>query len=555
MKRKYYIKNKLFFRNFCILMAILLTISVLVTAAVYRMSSRALQQEITGMQETVTSELTKRVEEILLKGNRITVDLALDEMIQLYFACENPEKLVKDYYDDITDKLSIQGMDYIDSIILYAPEYERVFDSSWDGNFSYADEEVPEELLWMEEFKDNLDIKKIYTRAQADGWPYYITLVRSWSSKTAEGFIFLNIDIEKLYDELIAGRNDALQLYLVDDKQRVILKDDKEALYTPIEDIVGLDLYQKGKSFSEIQMYGKSTYTYAQVSSDEYDFTSVTITPVGDYFVRISQVQKQFIFALCLAIGVATVLACIYSIKLVKPQEESSQLRQELVQRTDLLKDTQLLALQTQINPHFMFNTLNIASLMIESDCGDGHPVSQILGGLSDILRYSLSKAKTALIKEEITYVEKYLAIMEYRYGEFEVELNVDEKIYDYMIPKLTLQPLVENALQHGLVPCFGIRPGKIIIQAEEVMHTYENGKELASVCIDIIDTGLGMDEEKLKELRDSITDHYHIPADHIGVFNVAQRVWLLFHEEQKVTIDSTFGKGTHIQLVFPAKK
>lgn len=536
-------------------MAILLAISVLVTAAVYRMSSRALQQEITGMQETVTSELTKRVEEILLKGNRIIVDLALDEMIQLYFACEKPEELVDEYYEDIADKLSIHGMDYIDSIILYAPEYERVFDSSWDGNFSYADEEVPEELLWMEEFKDKLDIKKIYTRAQADGWPYYITLVRSWSSKTAEGYVFLNIDMEKLYDELIAGRNESIHLYLVDDMERVVLEENKEALYKSTEDVLGFEKYQKKQTFSEIKMSGKNTYTYTQVYSDEYDFTCVTIAPVGDYFVRISQVQKQFLFALCVAVGVATVLACIYSIKLVKPQEESTQLRQELDQRTVLLKDTQLLALQTQINPHFMFNTLNIASLMIESDCGDGHPVSQILGGLSDILRYSLSKAKTAVIKEELSYVEKYLAIMEYRYGEFEVEINVDEKIYDYMIPKLTLQPLVENALQHGLVPCFGIRPGKITIQAEEIIYTYENGRELASVCIDITDTGLGMDEEKLKELRDSITDHYRIPAEHIGVFNVAQRVWLLFHEEQKVTIDSTFGKGTHIQLVFPAKK
>lgn len=554
MKRRYYVKNKSFLRNFCILMVILLAITFCVTGAVYQMSFRTLQQEITGINEVAASELAERLEEAILKANEIAIDSALDGAVQLYFTYENPEYLMENYYQYLAKKLSVSELPYIDSVVLYAPQHERTYDSRW-GHYSHAGGTMPEEFSWMKDFEGKEDVSQIYTRSDSDGWPYYITLTRHWNSKTTEGIVFVNINLDKLYDYLLGNRETTTQLYILDGEQRVILKENKKELYESPNEIRNLDSFRMDESFSKIEVSDVETHTYVQQYLEEYELTFIVVTSVGDYFIRLAQVQKHFVFALCVAVAIATILACVYSIKLIKPQEESTKLREELDQRTEVLKDTQLLALQTQINPHFMFNTLNVACLMVENDCGDGHPVTQLLVGLSDILRYSLSKSKTACIKEEIEYVEKYLSIMKYRYGDFEIAIDMEEKLRDYTIPKLVLQPLVENAIQHGLVPCLGTRQGKVEVSAKEIEYTYEGGKCLTSVCIDIKDNGLGMDEEQLNKIRSSIGNHYHMPEEHIGVFNVAQRIYLFFHEEQKVTIDSTFGKGTHIQLVFPVKK
>lgn len=555
MKRKYYVKNKHFLKNFCVLLIVLLIISFFVTGAVYKMSFGALQQEIIGLNETVALELNNRMEEILAKGNEMVIDATLDKTVQLYFTYEKPEYLMHDYYNELGKKWSASELPYLESVFLYAPQFNRVYNNTWDDVYSYEGEKMPDDISWMLDFEGKEDENKLYAHAGLNGWPYYITLARHWNSKTTEGIVFLNIDMEKLYEYLLGNRHQSMQLYMLDGEGRVILEEDKKQLYGNPQEIKDLEKLQLGEAFSELNISESDTYTYVQTYIEEYDLTCVLVTPVSDYFFRITQVQKQFIVTLLVAVAGAIILACIYSIKLVKPQEESTKLREELEQRTEVLKDTQLLALQTQINPHFMFNTLNVACLMIENDCGDDHPVTQLLVGLSDILRYSLSKNKTACIEEEIAYVEKYLSIMKYRYGEFEIIIDVDERLQDYTIPKLVLQPLVENAIQHGLVPCMGSRHGTIQVIVKEIEYTYENGKNLTSVCVDIEDNGLGMDEEQLNKINNSIANHYHLPEEHIGVFNVAQRIYLFFRDEQKVTIDSTFGKGTHIRLVFPVTK
>ena len=142
---------------------------------------------------------------------------------------------------------------------------------------------------------------------------------------------------------------------------------------------------------------------------------------------------------------------------------------------------------------------------------------------------------------------------MQYRYEVFEVLMDVDEKLYDYAIPRLVLQPLVENALQHGLAACLSVRHGTLTLRVREIHHAYESGRELPSICIEIIDNGIGMDEKQLQELRSCIADHGEISRKHIGLSNVAQRFYLLFHNEQEITLESVFGQGTQIRIVFPA--
>lgn len=592
MKKRLYIKNIRFLRNFGILLTVLLIVVFIFAGSIYSTSLRTVQQEIKGINENTTYELMNRVEDVLMGCSEIAGNLALDEKIQLYFTYSNPENLVGNYYTDVARQLNVYAMPYIDSILLYAPKYERIFDSSdgwnvkldemWKTNQNY-------DISWIDDLEENDRTTSVfYTRAKADKWPYYITLLMHWRQGEAEGVILVNVNLEKLHDYLIAERNESMQLFLVDEEQRVILQRDKQELYTTLEEVDNLAEFRLGESFSSINVEGKSAHTYVQAYSEKYNITCVTVTAINDYFLQITEVQKRFIGMICIMTVAAMVLAFVYSVKLVKPLQDiqyllnspnewqaddkryseevreiadqivthlqtNSLLREELDERLDLLKDAQMLALQAQINPHFVFNTLNIACLMIETDSGEGHPAVKILGGLSDILRYSLSKNENVCVREEIKCVEKYLSIMQYRYGEFETIIDVDENVLYYAIPKLVLQPLVENALRHGISLSMGSRPGMIKVQAKEMSYTYENGETISSICIDVIDNGVGIDTERLETLRDSITQHNNITREHIGFSNVAHRLYLIFHNTQKVTIESVFGKGTQVRLIFPA--
>ena len=540
------------------MLTVLFVILISVIGSLYQMMLQTMHQEIKGVNETAANEIMNRMDEVLKKSKEIAIEVSVSDYAQLYFIYPKPEYLMKDFAIGLNRKLNIQGLSCIDSVILYAPEYERMYDSK--TGLEYYMSEIEEnskgsaipDISWMEKYDDSEASSGIYfTRARADQWPYYLTYMLPWQSGTKTGFILVNIDLEKLYDYLLMGRNESIHLYVVDNKQRVFLQERMNQLYTKQQDVKELESFRSNETYSELNKAKNQTYIYVQRYMEDYDFNSIIISYVGDYYTRLTQLQARIFRTIFLVTIITIILACIYSIKLVKPHKDNVVLRQELKQRQDLLRNTQLLALQTQINPHFMFNTLNIAILMLESMWED-HPVSQILSGMSDILRYSLSKSTNVNVKEEVACAQKYIFIMKHRYGDFKSIIDVDEEIEDCVIPKLILQPLIENSLQHGISPSLGIRSGSIKVQISELLYTYKNGKELVSICIDVIDNGVGIDEEKLENIRETMSDHHTPIKEHIGLFNVAERFYLLFHEEQEVTIESEFGKGTHVRLVFP---
>ena len=555
MRERLYIKNKQFLRNFLIVLFCMLIIAFMIVRSVYQTSFNTLQQEIEGISESKTHEVANRVEEVLKTCNEMIITLSLMDMVKMYFVSPDPEYYVENFYSDISASLNAQKMSYIDSIILYAPEHGRMFYSSENEQNIYIENHSTSDwgdTSWLDIYENSQESKNlIFTRVKSGGWPYYLTVMKRWNSSTTEGAILVNINLDKLYDYILMDNESSMQLYVIDNNNKVIMSENKAELNKQVKEVEGLEKFRTMKSYGELSIEGKDVFTYEQLHLNKYGLTCVSITPVGDYFARLSQLQIRLIWIICFAAIVAVSIACVYSMNVTKPKHENRLLKEELNESVDLLKDSRLVALQTQINPHFMFNTLNTASLMIESDCGDGHPAASLLGGLSDILRYSLSK-NTVCIREELACIEKYLSIMQYRYGEFEVLIDADEEIYDYAIPKLILQPLIENALQHGISLCMDARTGRIEIRVKEVMYAYANGKEQRSVCFDISDNGMGIDEEKLEKLRTTIQNHKIIPEEHIGLYNVAQRLYLLYHEEQEVTIESTFSKGTHIRLIFP---
>lgn len=207
-------------------------------------------------------------------------------------------------------------------------------------------------------------------------------------------------------------------------------------------------------------------------------------------------------------------------------------------------KHAELLALQNQINPHFLYNTLD--TIMWLAEAKQTEDVVSMVTWLSDFFRTTLSKGQDYItVEEEKNHIDSYLKIQHFRYQDIlEYEIDIEEEIYDYMIPKLTLQPLVENALYHGIKLKRGM--GKILIQG------FQKGERL---IFRVIDNGKGMDEKTLNELRKRIAGLGSASDGGFGLSNVNQRLQYYFGEEYGVFLESEENVGTEATIITGAKK
>lgn len=205
------------------------------------------------------------------------------------------------------------------------------------------------------------------------------------------------------------------------------------------------------------------------------------------------------------------------------------------------LRKAEFELLQAQINPHFLYNTLDTIVWLAEA--GDQKRVVSMVGNLSDFFRTSLNQGKDIIsIREELAHVRSYLEIQQVRYQDIlRYEITVPEDLYEYKIPKITIQPLVENALYHGIKNKRG--QGTITVTGK----SKENGFVLY-----VRDNGIGMTQERLKEVRAGIQKLSYTGKEIYGLYNVNERIRLNFGETYGISIESTYGEGTCVSISLP---
>ncbi len=206
------------------------------------------------------------------------------------------------------------------------------------------------------------------------------------------------------------------------------------------------------------------------------------------------------------------------------------------------LRDTELKLLQAQINPHFLYNTLDAIVWMAEG--GQNREVVSMVTALSEFFRTTLSEGKDYItIREEESHIRSYLRIQEFRYADIlEYEIDIAPSLYEYTILKLTLQPFVENALYHGIKNKRG--KGKIVVLGYE--------KE-DKIYFEVSDDGIGMDDEELARLRGKL-DGKAVHGRGFGLENVHERIRLNYGKEYGVSFRSRKGEGTTVIVCIPKK-
>lgn len=209
-----------------------------------------------------------------------------------------------------------------------------------------------------------------------------------------------------------------------------------------------------------------------------------------------------------------------------------------------MLRDTELKLLQAQINPHFLYNTLDTIIWLAEGKRND--EVVEMVSSLSDFFRTTLSEGRDYItIKEEESHIRSYLEIQQFRYRDImEYEIHIPEELGDYSILKLTLQPLVENALYHGVKNKRGM--GKITVLGE---------KQEDKILLAVEDNGIGMDGDTLERLRKRVKGNVGDGEGNFGLTNVDERIRLRYGKEYGLRIFSQYQQGTRVEVLLPAKQ
>ena len=221
--------------------------------------------------------------------------------------------------------------------------------------------------------------------------------------------------------------------------------------------------------------------------------------------------------------------------------DKINELLEQVTTEQIRLRKAKFELLQAQINPHFLYNTLDAIIWLAEA--GEQKRVVGMVRSLSDFIRTSLNQGKDInSIKEEMLHVKSYLEIQHVRYQDIlSYDIEVPEALYIYSIPKITIQPLVENALYHGIKNKRGM--GHISIRGEAGEKDF---------TITVTDDGIGIDETRLRQVQSGIQNKVLTGKDFYGLYNVCERIRLNFGEEYGIFIESVYGEGTSVRVILP---
>ncbi len=209
-----------------------------------------------------------------------------------------------------------------------------------------------------------------------------------------------------------------------------------------------------------------------------------------------------------------------------------NRLMRQNMQDQEQKRKSELKALQAQINPHFLYNTLD--SIIWMAEAKKHEEVVEMTSALANLFRLSISKGEQIIpIKKEVEHIKNYLIIQKMRYKDkLDFKIDVNEKIMDYKILKILLQPLVENSIYHGIKN----KTGMSLIQI-----TGEKFED--KILLKVIDDGVGMDKHQIKNIfKKSKTS---IEKSGVGVRNVNERIKLYFGNNYGITYESKIGIGT----------
>ncbi len=518
------------------------------------------------LEQLATVSAVKSREKISLLENEIDnffYSILSNESVGSMLASKDPKPTTiynQEHYYKINSKMHSfkTEYDFIDSVFIYSIKSEYVF--STEGGFYL--QEHPLKHFIESCLNERTQSHKINVATNAEtgekvNCMSLIYMLNTQQYNVPDGIMIININSKNLAE------------YIADDytnEQIMVLSFDGELLYAP--DNVSTEEYVPFYKSSINELQFKDYLTQEAEGSiicyfpnENLGMTTAIRVPIESMNTEVNYyvgaVIGLVILLMLVIISISTytsmamhisVSQMISDIDISKVQKSKKSgisrflsdkfstvmnndvnIKEQIESKVSILKQNRALALQTQINPHFLFNTLHLVNLMIMKITGDDNEPSRIITLLSDLLNDTLrSNEYTTSLENEISFAEKYIEIEQIKHkGTFEFKVNIDESLKNCMVVKFILQPVLENCIIHGFKKNKG---GNVI---ELSAHVVED-----RLVISIKDNGNGVSAEQAEKINARLAhpDRY-ISSRNIGLDNVNGRVKLMCGENYGVRI------------------
>ena len=412
--------------------------------------------------------------------------------------------------------------------------------------------------------------------------PWVITLSRGIRDRSGSGekegvfFIDLNYSaISELCDQNTIGKKG--YAFILDESGNIVYHPQQQQLYNELQ-TENIDLIVKSKEDTVRTEKGNRGKLYSISRSNKTGWTVVGCMSVSELLRKSNQAQSIYVLISALLMIVALLFSRFLAKSLTYPLQRLrdsmsrvqeghfdgadveidseneigsltksfnvmthriQDLMEQNVKEQEAKRKSELKALQSQINPHFLYNTLDSIIWMAE-----GRKYEEVVlmtASLARLLRQSISNEDEVVpLAREVEYAKGYLTIQKMRYKDkLEFEIDVEPSILNIPLIKLVLQPIIENAIYHGLK----YKESKGLLQVKGFMKD-------GNAVLQVIDNGVGMDEETLSHIYDKHKVNYH--SNGVGVYNVQKRLKLYYGENYGITYESEKGVGTTATITIP---
>lgn len=570
---------------------------VIVGLFAYNISAFSVKNEVTRYISEVLQQVNDNIDNSIYELDRMASILSVDKTIQKIL--DKPkERPQQDIFND--DSIIDEN---INSLINFRTNIEGLYLFSYNGevyqykgvNNSIRLDYTFTSARWYITMK-SLGVNKlllpthtqdqVLTSGQKKKVFSYVSEIKDFDTDKSLGNVLIDVNtdvIKKIWNKLNTRKS--IELLIVDNNKTIIYHTREDMISTQFRSNY-ISKILKARNGSITTMINNKPALVTFNTSHLTNWTVISIIPISILYRDITNISYVIILAVAVCMMLSFFIALLISRSITIPifelrrmmkVAESGQfginapvksndeigalsssfnnmigkinsLIQTVYETKILKKEAELNALQSQINPHFLYNTFQTIDIIAENEGID--EISLICRSLSNMFRYSISRGKEFVpLSSELEHIKNYIYIQKLRFKDrFEVIYEIEEKLMNYRVIKLILQPIVENALLHGIES----KKGKCLIKL-----TAKVVDEILLISVE--DTGVGMDENQLRAIRESLNEeiiHAEINGMNkksIGMKNVYARIKLYFGENYGIAIDSTLNVGTRITISIPA--
>lgn len=569
---KNYKFNSILIKNFLMTVLMLLIPLLIVINIIQKQMNHIVLQEIRTANEQSLEKTANTLDFIMNQMYSFAYYLSREQKFQYMTILEGEEQEAgyREFYKD-TMRLYQQTTEYLDSIYIYLEADDLVIENQTSGKSDLYPLERMGDQSWLEIY-EKLENERFLTetRAYKDFYPYYLSVVYPLknSSRIKEGCIVLNANAKKLEKLLGYGKDCQQYLFLIDEEGKILYSNQN-----------GEDAMLLPENLEEQE------YLCSEQRSALGNWNYLLYTSMSEYDSEVSQVNQNVVNILLITLAIELIAAYILTLYSYSPilsllkeieqpisleeinlgiEEENtadkdelafiskmlqrtkirnSSLRQENEEWSRKLKNAQMMALQIQMDPHYLYNTLDIISWDAAEQLGKDNSVSGMINSLAQFLRIGLRRSSyLSTVREEIEHVTYYTQILEKRYSEsIKICWAMEEGMLDYKILRMCVQPLIENAVNHGL-------------RAKRYEGTVTIGGRMIEdyLCIYVEDDGIGMTETQCHELNRELLENYSKECTHVGIRNVNQRLKILFGEDYGIVVTQANSGGLLVRVLMP---